>query len=52
MDVINDFKKNSIKNSNKIKNLKNFSNIDWNELKNQDRVKDIKNAILKIIRTQ
>ena len=51
MDVIDAFEKNDVQMSAKIKDLKNYADINWNDLENQDRVKDVKNLIKEMGRT-
>ena len=51
MDVIDTFEKNDVQMSNKIKDLKNTADINWNDLENQDRVKEIKSLIKEMGRT-
>ena len=51
MEVIDAFEKNNVQMSAKIKDLKNYEDINWNDLENQNRVKDVKKIIKEIGRT-
>ena len=51
MDVIDAFEKNDVQMSAKIKDLKNSTDINWNDLENQDRVKHVRNLIKEMGRT-
>ncbi|MDB3997074.1 beta-N-acetylhexosaminidase [Gammaproteobacteria bacterium] len=51
MDVIDAFEKNDVQRSAKIKDLKNFADINWNNLENQNRAKDVKNIIKEMVKT-